>query len=145
MYTEVSRTRRAAGGWGATPMTAHDDSHLLAWDLARVSGALSEIETTWRRARTCRPDLPLGLPQRLADTALRLSMDTRSSSAAGRGWTPGAAVSLTDQMTALRADIASARAMTFASGAPGVGDAGLWEFLDPALQGADAWFRPASV
>jgi hypothetical protein len=123
-------------------MTAHDDSHRLAWDLARVSGALNEIETTWRRARTCRPDLPLGLPQRLADTALRLSIDT---SAAGRRKTPGTVVPLSDQMTALRADIASARAMTFASGAPGVGDAGLWEFLDPALQGADAGFPPASA
>src|ERR1700749_4462890 len=37
----------------------------MAWDLATVSGALSEIATTWRRALPCRPDLPLDLPQRL--------------------------------------------------------------------------------
>jgi len=126
-------------------MTVRDDDHLLAWDLARVSGALSEIATIWRRARTCRPDLPLGLPQRLADTALRLSADTWSCSVAGRGRMPGAAASLADQMTALRADIASARAMTHGPGAPGVGDAGLWEFLDPALREADARFPVTPV
>ena len=126
-------------------MAACKDARLLAWDLARVSGALSEIATTWRRAQIRRPDLPLGLPQRLADTALRLSMDTRSHSAVGWGRAPDAAVSLAGQMTALRADIASARAMTCDPSASGVGDAGLWEFLDPALRGADARFPPASA
>ena len=55
-------------------MAACKDARLLAWDLARVSGALSEIATTWRRAQIRRPDLPLGLPQRLADTAPRLAL-----------------------------------------------------------------------
>jgi hypothetical protein len=49
------------------------DIQLIARDLAAASGALSEIATTWRRAHAFRPDLPLGLPQRLADTAQQLA------------------------------------------------------------------------
>ena len=61
----------------------------MAWDLATVSGALSEIATTWRRALPCRPDLPLDLPQRLADMARRLAADIRSLGAAGTPGRPG--------------------------------------------------------
>ena len=61
----------------------------MAWDLATVSGALSEIATTWRRALPCRPDLPLDLPQRLADMARRLAADIRSLGAPGAPGAPG--------------------------------------------------------
>src|SRR4029077_16474837 len=79
----------------------------MAWDLATVSGALSEIATTWRRALPCRPDLPLdppprlpravrrrpalplALPQRLADMARRLAADIRALAAAGAPEAPG--------------------------------------------------------
>ncbi len=41
------------------PMTSHDDVELLLWDLARISGTLSEIATVWRSALPYRPELPL--------------------------------------------------------------------------------------
>jgi hypothetical protein len=108
----------------------------MAWDLATVSGALSEIATTWRRALPCRPDLPLDLPQRLADMARRLAADIRSLAAAGapgqeRG--PGLAREVSIRMSALSQGADYARAIT-AGGAADVGDAGLWELLRPALR-----------
>jgi hypothetical protein len=105
----------------------------IAWDLATVSGALSEIATTWRRAGVSRPDLPPGLPQRLADTALQLATDTRLLAGTGQGKAPGMPAPLARQVSALRKDVAAARAMTHGPGDPGVGDAGLWDSLGPAL------------
>jgi hypothetical protein len=114
-------------------VTAPGDIQPIAWDLATVSGALSEIATTWRRARACRPDLPPGVPQRLADAAQQLAADARLLTGTGHGEAPGMPEPLARQMSALRADIAAARAMTHGPGDPGVGDAGLWESLGPAL------------
>ena len=112
---------------------APEDTRLLARDLATVSGALCEIATTWRRAQACRPDLPPGLPQRLADTARHLAADTRLLTGTGQGKPAGLSVPLARQVSALREDVATARAMTRGPGDPGVGDAGLWELLTPAL------------
>ena len=116
----------------------------MAWDLATVSGALSEIATTWRRALPCRPDLPLDLPQRLADMARRLAADVRSLGAAGApGTVPGApgqdrapdlAREVTIRMSALSQGADYARAITAAGGTADVGDAPLWELLRPALR-----------
>ena len=64
-------------------VTVLDDSEWVAWDLATVSGALSEIATTWRRAKPRHPGLPVGLPQHLADLAGRLAADVRSLAAGG--------------------------------------------------------------
>ena len=105
----------------------------MAWDLATVSGALSEIATTWRRALPCRPDLPLDLPQRLADMARRLAADIRSLA------TPGAlgqdlAREVTIRMSALSQGADYARAITAGGGAADVGDTPLWELLRPALR-----------
>ena len=108
------------------------DIRLIARDLAVASGALSEIATTWRRAQAFRPDLPLGLPQRLADTAQHLAADVQLLAATGYGKAPGMPTELAREMSALREDIAAARAMTRGPGDPGVGDAGLWEHLGPA-------------
>ena len=114
----------------------------MAWDLATVSGALSEIATTWRRARPCRPDLPLDLPQRLADMARRLAADIRSLAAAGAPGAPGApgqdrapglAREVSIRMAALSQGADYARAITAGGGAD-VGDASLWELLRPALR-----------
>jgi hypothetical protein len=117
----------------------------MAWDLATVSGALSEIATTWRRALPCRPDLPLDLPQRLADMARRLAADIRSLAAARAPGTPGALGAprqerapglvreVSIRMSALSQGADYARAIT-AGGAADVGDAGLWELLRPALR-----------
>jgi hypothetical protein len=114
----------------------------MAWDLATVSGALSEIATTWRRALPCRPDLPLDLPQRLADMARRLAADIRPLAAPGTPGAPGApgqerapglAREVSIRMSALSQGADYARAIT-AGGAPDVGDAGLWELLRPALR-----------
>ncbi|MGH3268988.1 MAG: hypothetical protein ACRDN1_07970 [Trebonia sp.] len=108
----------------------------MAWDLATVSGALSEIATTWRRARPCRPDLPLDLPQRLADMARRLAADIRSLGAPGipgEERAPGLAREVSIRMSALSQGADYARAIT-AGGAADIGDAGLWELLRPALR-----------
>ena len=121
----------------------------MIWDLATVSGALSEIATTWRRALPCRPDLPLDLPQRLADMARRLAADVRSLGTAGAPEAPGApgapgvprqdrapdlAREVTIRMSALSQGADYARAITAGGGTADVGDAPLWELLRPALR-----------
>ena len=118
----------------------------MAWDLATVSGALSEIATTWRRARPCRPDLPLDLPQRLADMARRLAADIRSLGAPGAPGAlgapgipgeeraPGLAREVSIRMSALSQGADYARAITAGVGAADVGDTPLWELLRPALR-----------
>jgi hypothetical protein len=115
----------------------------MAWDLATVSGALSEIATTWRRALPCRPDLPLDLPQRLADMARRLAADIRSLGALGAPGAPGApgeerapglAREVSIRMSALSQGADYARAITAGGGAADVGDTPLWELLRPALR-----------
>jgi hypothetical protein len=112
----------------------------MAWDLATVSGALSEIATTWRRALPCRPDLPLDLPQRLADMARRLAADIRSLGAPGTPGTPGEerapglAREVSIRMSALSQGADYARAITAGGGAADVGDTPLWELLRPALR-----------
>src|ERR1700744_1686472 len=92
----------------------------MAWDRATVSGALSEIATTWRRALPCRPDLPLDLPQRLEDMARRLAADIRSLAAPGalaREQAPDLARSVSIRMSALSQGTEYARAITAAGGA----------------------------
>lgn len=106
----------------------------MAWDLATVSGALSEIATTWRRALPCRPDLPLDLPQRLADMARRLAADIRSPGAPGEERAPGLAREVSIRMSALSQGADYARAITAGGGAADVGDTPLWELLRPALR-----------
>jgi len=112
----------------------------MAWDLATVSGALSEIATTWRRALPCRPDLPLDLPQRLADMARRLAADVRSLGAPGAQGAPGQdrapdlAREVTIRMSALSQGADYAQAITAGGGTADVGDAPLWELLRPALR-----------
>jgi hypothetical protein len=115
----------------------------MAWDLATVSGALSEIATTWRRALPCRPDLPLDLPQRLADMARRLAADIRALAAAGAPGASGApgqerapdlAREVSIRMSALSQGADYARAITAGGGAADIGDASLWEHLRPALR-----------
>jgi hypothetical protein len=113
--------------------TATEDTPLAARDLAAAYGALSEIATTWRRAQASRPELPPGLPQRLADTARRLATDTRPLAAPGQAKPAALPVGLARQVSALRADIAAAQALTRAPSDPGVGDARLWALLAPAL------------
>ena len=105
----------------------------MAWDLATVSGALSEIATTWRRALPCRPDLPLDLPQRLADMARRLAADIRSLAAPG-ALGQGLAREVAIRMSALSQGADYARAITAGGGAADVGDTPLWELLRPALR-----------
>jgi len=115
----------------------------MAWDLATVSGALSEIATTWRRALPCRPDLPLDLPQRLADMARRLAADVRSLGAPGAPGAQGApgqdrapdlAREVAIRMSALSQGADYARAITAGAGTADVGDRPLWELLRPALR-----------
>jgi hypothetical protein len=119
-------------------MTVRDDFTLMAWDLATVSGGLSEIATTWRRALPSRPDLPLDLPQRLAADADRLAADARSLAATGQEAAAGLPVSVATRMHALSAAAAYARTLTSGRGEAFVGDTPLWDFLGPALDRADS-------
>ena len=118
---------------------------MRAWpgDLATVSGALGEIATTWRRALPCRPDLPLDLPQRLADMARRLAADIRSLGALGAPGAPGTpgeerapglAREVSIRISALSQGADYARAITAGGDAADVGDTPLWELLRPALR-----------
>lgn len=113
-----------------------DGARLLAFDLARVSGALEEIATTWRRAWPARPELPLRLPLRLQDAARELAADARGLAAADPPQAPGGGLSVTSRLSALENGVASAQAMTRAPGMPPAGDAGLWDYLDTALRQA---------
>jgi hypothetical protein len=124
---------------------ARPDFDGVAWDLATVSGALSEIATTWRRAVPSRPDLPLDLPQRLADMARRLAADIRTLAVAaapeaseaevpGQDPAPGLPRSVTIRMSALSQGADYAQAITSGGGTADVGDASLWELLRPALR-----------
>ena len=115
-------------------VTVRPDFDGVTWDLATVSGALSEIATTWRRALPCRPDLPLDLPQRLADMARRLAADITSLAAAGQEQAPDLARSVSTRMSALSQGADYAQAITARGGVANVGDTSLWELLRPALR-----------
>jgi hypothetical protein len=117
-------------------MTVRDDFTLMAWDLATVSGGLSEIATTWRRALPSRPDLPLDLPQRLAAEAERLAADTLALAGTGQEAAAGLPVSVARRMDALSTAAAYARTLTSGRGDASVGDTPLWDFLGPALDRA---------
>ena len=126
--TESSVQLRSAGGV----------FERMALDLRCVSGTLSEIATVWRRARPCRPDLPLGLPLQLVAAARRLARIVDDLSWAGAGYRPDLACPVTEQMSVLERDLAAAKAMTCGAGIPPVGDTGLWEGLDAAMHRARA-------
>jgi hypothetical protein len=114
----------------------HDDAQLLAGDLYRVSGALSEIATCWRRAWQSRPELPLDLPLRLHDTTRQLAADMQKLAGADPGQPPDLALSVASRLSALTDDIASAQAMTCGPGTPTAGDAALWDDISAALERA---------
>ena len=126
--TESSVRLRSAGG----------DFQRMALDLRCASGTLSEIATVWRRARPCRPDLPLGLPLQLEAATHQLARIVDGLAWAGAGYRPDLACPVTEQMSALERDLAAARAMTCGAGIPPVGDTGLWERLDAAMRQARA-------
>src|ERR1022692_34763 len=84
----------------------------LAWDLARVRGALSEIATCWRRSLSCLPELPPRLPLQLEDTARAIQADVLRLVDAGPNQSAGLAVEVAGRFAAFRQDITSARAMT---------------------------------
>jgi hypothetical protein len=113
-----------------------DDAQLLAGDLYRVCGALSEIATCWRRAWQSRPELPLDLPLRLHDTTRQLAADIRELADANPGQPPDLALSLASRLSALTDGIASAQAMTCGPGTPPAGDAALWDDISAALERA---------
>jgi hypothetical protein len=121
-----------------------DGARLLALDLARVSGTLEEISTTWRRAWLTRPELPLRLPLRLQDTARQLAADIQELEAGDPRQPPGRALSVTSQLSAFGDGVASAQAMTCGPGMPPAGDAGLWDRLNIALRLAGTRLRTSS-
>lgn len=123
---------------GGDDLAAGVDGNLrfLLHDLACVAGALEEIATVWRRAHRLEPGLPLVVPLRLADAARQLAPAVRALSGGGPEQPPDLAFAVAGQLSALKADIASAMAMTCGSGQPPIGDAKLWEYLRPALHRA---------
>jgi hypothetical protein len=118
------------------PLAPRRDSvRLLLEDLACISGTLSEIMTAWRRAAPGRPGLPLGALTRLQDSARRLAADIEA--AAGPGRRPDPALPVAERFSALREEIAGARAATRAPGASEAVDRGLWELVTAALHRAE--------
>ncbi len=101
-----------------------------------VSGTLSEIATAWRHARPSRPELPVGLPLRLENAARQLVATVQALTRAGPGQRADLAFSAAGQLSALREDIAAAKAMTCGPGVPSAGDAGLWQNLEAAMDRA---------
>ena len=66
-------------------MPSRDDVQLLLWDLACVSGTLSEIMTAWRRAMLFPPELQLRRLMQIQDTACQLAADIGAAVSAGTG------------------------------------------------------------
>jgi hypothetical protein len=121
------------------PLTSlRGDLQLLARDLGCISGPFTEIATVWRRARHCRPDLPLGLPLRLESAARHLTGISDDIAWSEPSQRPPLAFQLAEQMSALERDVAAAEAMTCGADIPPVGDAGLWTYLGAAMQQARA-------
>ena len=106
----------------------------LAWDLARARRSLSEIEASWRRARIPQPKFPPGLPLQLSAEFGQLEADVRLLAGTNDAERPALAVGVMRQFASLRADVASAQAMTEAAGTPAVADGELWESVAGALQ-----------
>ena len=111
-----------------------DDIRLLLQDLACVAGTLSEIMTAWRRATADRPELPLSALMQLQDSTRRLAADIKASSGPGQVLNP--APSIAGRFSALKDDVARARAATGGPGQPAAGDRKLWELVGVALSRA---------
>lgn len=107
-----------------------DDARLLAGELARVSGSLSEIMTMWRRARPFRPDLRAGRLTCLQAAARQLAADVSPVPSATL------ARSMARRLWMLEEDAAAAREMAAEPGIPRVGDDRLWESLLLAVRSA---------
>ncbi len=121
---------------GDTTDDASRDARLLAWDLACVAGASSEIATTWRRAGHDLPGLPLDLPEHLHDSASQLEATAWSIATSSPDQAAGQAALLARRVSALSDEAAAARAAGGGAGGPEVGDTLLWEWLTAALRDA---------
>jgi hypothetical protein len=66
-------------------MRRRDDVQFLLWDLACVSGMLSEIMTVWRRAMPFPPELQLRRLMQIQDTAPQLAAHIGAAVSAGTG------------------------------------------------------------
>jgi hypothetical protein len=108
----------------------------LARDLASVSGQLSEIETCWRRVQATTHGVPAERLLRLEGAVRQIEADIRSLAEADREQGTGLALSAAGRFGMLRADMASARAMTQAEGIPVTGDAELWNSVADELHRA---------
>lgn len=103
----------------------------LTWELACVQGALSEIETCWRRSGQ-----PAGRMVLLREAARQIEADARSLEAGGPGQPCGPPAEVAKRFHALRQGIADARAMTCGPGTVGAGDNLLWESAEEAMDRA---------
>ena len=112
------------------------DQQLLASDLNCVSGTLREVATVWRRAKKSRARLPLLLPLQLDDAARGLAATTAMLAGGGPCHHLDQWCRAAERLSALRAEIAAARAQTCGAGRPPLGDAELWTAIDAAMQRA---------
>lgn len=108
----------------------------LAWDLERARRSLSEIETSWRRARGFLPAFPPRLPLQLSAGFGQLEAQVLLLAGTDAAERPGLAVEVMRQFASLRADAASAQVMSRASGVTVTGDGELWESVAGALDRA---------
>ena len=124
----------ADGSQAETQVT--DDRQLLVHALTSMTGAFSEVATSWRRVHRSRPDLPLDVPLRLERSARRLAALAERLRWAAPGEWPAWMLEIGNQLTALEEGIAAASAMTCGPGAPPAGDARLWRYLGTAMHQA---------
>jgi hypothetical protein len=115
------------------PQMTSRDVELLLTDLASVSGALAEIATMWRRALPGQPQLPLTLPAQLQSSVAQLTKAIRAHTAQGPAQPTGQALSLPEQLSALKQRIDIAQAITCGQGGFQIGDDGLWDSTNAAL------------
>ena len=106
----------------------------LTWDLARVRRSLSEIEKSWRSARSFLPKLPPQLPLQLSAEFAQLEAEVHLLAGTNAAERPALAEDVMRQFASLRADAASAQAMTQVAGMPVAADGELWESVAGALQ-----------
>jgi len=108
------------------------DVRELAWDIACIRGALSEIATCWRRSLPRLPGLPLRLPLQLHDTARQIEADAFCLADVNPGQAAGLATDMAARLASFQHDIAAARAMTHAPGSTGAGEQLLWDSVADA-------------
>lgn len=110
-------------------VAVREDVDSLARELRIVSASLEEVATTWRRSG----QYSSRFPARIQEAADRLVTTVHSLAEAGAGQPPDLAAAAAAQLSALKRQTGSARAVTRGIAA---GDSGLWAMIEQALDRA---------